>query len=345
MLDRIKGHLIGAAKAVIGRSYYARVILEKAYFNDAAVVHELPPIFHYWSNKYLLPKQKRFGIDDPEHFFLVYAQRACRRNSDDMTRMVSIGAGNCDMEVRLAQRLVASGCENFLLECMDINERMLERGRKLAEEAQVGNHLEFQRGDFNAWMPGHDYDVVIANQALHHVLELEHLFSTIKLHLRPQGLFLTSDMIGRNGHLRWPEARAALAPFWQELPEDYRYNRLLRRHEQEYLDHDCSEVSFEGIRAQDILPLLIEHFEFELFIPFANIIMVFIDRPFGHNFDADAEWDRDFIDRVHARDEAGILSGELKPTQMLAVLRKEPVETLLVDPKLTPEFCVRMPTA
>jgi len=54
-------------------------------------------------------------------------------------------------------------------------------------------------------------------------------------------------------------------------------------------------------------------------------------------------WDRDFIDRVEARDEAGILSGELSPTQMMAVLRTVPVETQLLDPRLTPQACVRLP--
>jgi len=34
---------------------------------------------------------------------------------------------------------------------------------------------------------------------------------------------------------------------------------------------------------------------------------------------------------------------QLKPTQMLAVLRNEPVETRLVHPGLAPEFCVRDP--
>jgi hypothetical protein len=118
---------------------------------------------------------------------------------------------------------------------------------------------------------------------------------------------------------------------------------LLKRHEHEYINHNATTKSFEGIRVQDILPLLIEYFNFELFIPFANIVTVFIDRPFGHNFDANRGWDRDFIDRVHARDEQGIISGELKPTQMLAVLRNVPTTQQLVDPKLTPEFCVRSP--
>jgi hypothetical protein len=39
---------------------------------------------------------------------------------------------------------------------------------------------------------------------LHHVLNLEGLFGQIKSHLKEHGLFIISDIIGRNGHLRWP---------------------------------------------------------------------------------------------------------------------------------------------
>ena len=128
-----------------------------------------------------------------------------------------------------------------------------------------------------------------------------------------------------------------------ELPPQYRFNRLLKRHEEQYINHDCSTHGFEGIRAQDILPLLIKDFYFDLFIPFSNITLVFIDRPFGHNFSIDREWDLEFIDRVHARDEKAILSGEIKPTQMLAAMCLTPRETKLANPLLTPEFCVRIP--
>ena len=186
-----------------------------------------------------------------------------------------------------------------------------------------------------------EYDVVIANQSLHHVLELEHLFDAIRLGLAEGGIFLASDMIGRNGHQRWPEALEVVNRFWRELPESYRYNRLMQRQENEFINHDCSTSGFEGIRAQDILPLLLERFEFRLFLPYGNAIFAFIDRPFGHNFDAAAEWDRDFIDRVHADDEEGFLSGRLKPTSMLAVMTLEPHGTTLRDSRLTPEFCVR----
>jgi len=324
-----------------GDEYARKLGNEQAFYADCHNVHDLPEIFHYWSGKFLLPKHSPFGILNPEHLYFSYAQRMCARRPGEETAIVSIGSGNCDVEIGLTQSLVAENHHNFTIECLDINADMLDRGRTEADRRGVRQHLRFTRCDFNRWNPRRSYDIVIANQALHHVLELEHLIGAIKQNLGPGGQFLTADTIGRNGHLKWPETRLALQPFWDELPQSYRFNQQLKRQEHEPMDHDCSVDGFEGIRAQDILPLLVENFEFELFIPFANIILTFIDRPFGHNFDANAAWDRDFIDRVHARDDAGMLSGELKPTQMMAVMQNEPVATKLVHPKLTPRFCIR----
>lgn len=174
------------------------------------------------------------------------------------------------------------------------------------------------------------------------MVELEHLFDSIHNGLTDDGLFITSDMIGRNGHMRWPEAMDMIKPLWQELPNEYKYNQMLKRHEENYRDHDCSTQSFEGIRAQDILPLLVQKFNFDLFVPFANLVMVFIDRPFGHHFDCNKQSDLDFIDKVHQQDEEAIMSGKIKPTQMYAVLTKTSVgKTQLLNPVLTPEFCIR----
>jgi SAM-dependent methyltransferase len=324
--------------------YQSRIASELENFNDCTNVHELPEIFHYWSNKHLAPlKFHQFGITDPEQFFFLYVQNFQESHPDQMIQIVSLGSGNCDMEARLAKKLSEQGLSTFVIDCIDINETMLERGRQHAAEQRVEKHINPIAGDFNHWEPVKSYDIVMANQCLHHVVELENLFTATKKAMHAESYFLTSDMIGRNGHQRWPEALALVNEFWEELPEPYRYNQLLKRQEVQYINHDCSEHSFEGIRAQDILPLLTEMFHFELFLPFANLVTVFIDRPFGHNFDAQGEWDRDFIDRVHARDEEAILAGDIKPTQMLAVLRKEAIEPVLLEPHLTPEFCIRRP--
>ncbi len=323
--------------------YAIRVARELADFNDCTTVHDLPPIFHYWSNKYLAPQLARFDITDPEQFFLLYVQKFHMRFPQLTIRMVSIGSGNCDMEARMAKRLIDTGITAFTIECLDINPNMLERGREVAASLGVAPHIVPIEGDFNYWKPEGTYDLVLANQCLHHVVELEKLFGAIKNCLNPEGYFLASDMIGRNGHLRWPEALKVVNEFWPELPDNYRYNYELSRHEPQFINHDCSLEGFEGIRAQDILPLLVRDFKFELFLPFANVVYSFIDRAMGPNFDVNGEWDRDFVDRVHARDEEGMLSGELTPTQMLAVLRTVDIESQLLHPTLTPEFCVRKP--
>jgi hypothetical protein len=150
-------------------------------------------------------------------------------------------------------------------------------------------------------------------------------------------------MIGRNGHQRRPEALEHVQRLWKELPDAYRYNRLLKRHESRFINHDCSTEGFEGIRAQDILPLLLARFDFALFLGFANVVSPFIDRCFGHNFDDKSERDRAFIDRAHAIDEEGFANGTLKPTQMLAVLSPVKLDTHVYARGLTPEFSVRRP--
>jgi SAM-dependent methyltransferase len=264
---------------------------------------------------------EKFDFGHPDAFFARFARAAYEARGSGRRRMLSIGAGNCDTEVRLAQSLVDAGCHAFLIECMDINGAMLERGRNAANEAGLAGHVLPIRGDFNRWVPEGRYDAIIANQSLHHVLELEHLFDAVHAALEETGRFIVSDMIGRNGHRRWPEAKAIIDAFWGELPESHRYNRQLRRKEAHLEDWDCSVAGFEGIRAEDILPLLCQRFEFDLFLGFGNLIEPFVGRAFGHNFDAGAEWDRAFIDKIHARDEAELCSGRIKPTQMLAVMR------------------------
>jgi SAM-dependent methyltransferase len=307
-------------------AYKARVAEETAIFAEQQEVHDLPAIFHYWSNKYLRPQLEAFGFSNPDEFFAHYlaAAHADARAANRRARFASLGCGNCDTEVRVARLLVARGIEDFTIDCVDINEAMLARGRQLAVEAGVSAQVVAAKGDFNCWRPATRYDAVIANQSLHHVVNLEGLFAAIDASLHPEGRFMTSDMIGRNGHMRWPEAMALVHEYWRELPHGYRWNVQLRRHEEMLEQWDCSGSGFEGIRAQDILPLLLARFEFELFIGYGNLVDPFIDRSFGPHFDADAAWDRDFIDRVHARDETEMLAGRNTPTHMIAVLRRRP---------------------
>lgn len=324
-------------------AYAARLATEKNIYQDCLDVHNLPEIFHYWSNRYVRPKLEAFGFSTPDEMFRKYAAEQCGRDPDSGKRIVSVGAGNCQVEIDLARHLRAAGWDDFTIDCLELNPAMLERGRSAAAKEGIAGRLNFLQADLNEWDAAQEYDVAMANQTLHHVVNLERLFGQIRRALKPGGRFLISDMIGRNGHQRWPEALGIVQEFWRRLPPTYRFNRQMGRYEERFDNWDCSSEGFEGIRAQDILPLLIGQFQFELFVAYANVIDPFVDRTFGGNFDPSAAWDRSFIDEVHERDEAGILSGRLSPTHMLAVVGNDPSISLRCREPLTPRFCLRDP--
>ena len=148
-------------------------------------------------------------------------------------------------------------------------------------------------------------------------------------------------MIGRNGHQRWPEALTLVEKYWHELPLSYRFNLQLNRMETEFSDWDCSTEGFEGIRSQDILPLLVERFHFEEFLAFGNVIMPFVDRSFGHHLEPTTAWDSGFIDRLHGVDEAGFKSGDLTPNMMFAAMTTNKSDKEIFVRGLSPEKSIR----
>lgn len=323
-------------------AYLARLGNEQAHFAVCENVHDLPEIFHYWSNKYLRPSIEKCGFSHPDEFFVIQLEKTFAGDKFAQRRFVSIGAGNCDTEVRLAGMLKQRGYERFVIECVDINKTMLLRGAALAAENGVSANISTQIGDFNSWQADGYYHAVIANQSLHHVTELEHLFDTIKVAIHEDGLFVTSDMIGRNGHQRWPEALAIVKEFWEELSAEKRFNLQLQRQETEFLDWDCSVSGFEGIRSQDVLPQLLSRFEFQFFYAFGNVIDPFVDRSFGHHFDPDNAADRGFIDRIHARDQAELDAGHITPTHMFAVLKNGTPGQCTFSVGCGPSQCIRL---
>src|SRR5262249_23169660 len=61
---------------------------------------------------------------------------------------------------------------------------------------------------------------------------------------------------------------------------------------------------------------------------------------FGHNFDANIQWDREFIDSVHFRDEEEIARGAITPTHLFAILSVHGTGGPRQVDGRTPESCV-----
>jgi SAM-dependent methyltransferase len=321
--------------------YEKKIQQELATYERRIDIHDLPAIFHYWFHKHIQPMCEPAGVLGVDDFFASHLLYSSTCTATARPRFLSIGSGNCDTEVGVATLLRQRGCEGFIIECLELNPAMLQRGKVMASEQGVLEFMRFTEADFNSWVAPTFYDGVMANQSLHHVTALEHLFDQVKWCLHSNARVVISDVIGRNGHLRWPESLAIVHRFWKELPKRYKFNVLLQRHEELYDNWDCSLEGFEGIRAQDILGLLLSRFHCEKFIAFGSAIDVFVDRAFGHHFDPANAADREFIDRVHRADEDGFARGTLTPTHMFAVFTGEAVPEPYFARGLTPTAAIR----
>jgi 2-polyprenyl-3-methyl-5-hydroxy-6-metoxy-1,4-benzoquinol methylase len=320
--------------------YKLRAGIERHVYNRTAVVHDLPEIFHYWSNRYVRPQFEALGFSSPDDFVLRELLRLAEQ-SEKTLRCASLGSGRCETEIALVTELRKSG-HDVHFTCTDLNPRLLETGRRNAQSAGVAESIEFVATDVNKINRLGTYDAIVAMQCLHHFVELESILSAVKEALSPTGLFLTSDVIGRNGHQMWPEALEVLQSFWRELPERLRVDSRTGNVLAEYDNVDHSDVSFEGVRAQDILPLLVDRFEFEVFAPFACITIPFVDRRFGSNYDPTNDQDRAIIDRIAATDEQLIKAGTLKPTQLVAALCRGPATRFQSTLPYSPQEAIRL---
>lgn len=306
-------------------SYKVRSFIERFVFKHAGNGDDLPPIFHYWSNTYLLPLLQTAGYESPaDFFFKEVLQRT--QSSKKIVRCLSIASGRGEMEVNLARQLLQLGQRNFSIQCVDLNLQVLKAAKQMAQEDGVASHMAFAVVDLNCAKPGREqFDVLIANQCLHHVVELEAVIDYVKHSLIEDGVFLTSDVVGRNGHLLWPEVRCVVDTLWSELPDRLKFDRNIGGTARRYVDYDHSNTGFEGIRAQDVLPLLVRNFDFEVALFYAGIILPFIERRFGWNHDVASLQDREVIDRIARLDIQLQAEGQVKPTQILAKMRKKGV--------------------
>jgi SAM-dependent methyltransferase len=306
-------------------AYTTRVNAELERYAEQEEVHDLPAIYDFWSARYCLPLLQELGFDGLNEFYDRHVAEQCRRVAPQSARLVSLGAGNGDTEIAIAARLLQQGIDNLELVLLELNPQMLDRAMADARRHGIEDRVAGHSVDLNDWHADRRADIYVASHSLHHVVALESLFAEVEASLDPQGVLLVNDMIGRNGHVRWPEAADLLQRIWSVAPERYRWNRFQRAVDEVYPDVDCSTEGFEGIRSQDILPLLLERFHPDVYIVFLNIADPFIDRVYGPNFDVTNPDDLAFIDALGRLDEAAIDLQLVTPTHLIASFRAHEV--------------------
>ena len=188
--------------------YQARVEQQIAQYS-AAEIHDVPPIHAYWSDTHIRPRLNSvMGVDTVLDFYVEHIRQRAVQAPHQVPRILSIGAGDAELEIQIAQRLVATGLTVFRLDCLELSPILIERANDRIHEAGLAGHVAMVRSDLNSWSHagslGDAFTAVIANHILHHIVELELLFDNVSAAIGDTGVFLTADMIGRNGPCAGP---------------------------------------------------------------------------------------------------------------------------------------------
>jgi len=278
----------------------------------------LPAIFHYWSSRHVRPLAEQAGMTSAEEMYLAEAGKVARRKG--RVSIASIGSGAGWLELSLLEKLRKEGLDARMA-CIDCNAALMRKAKVEAKSRGLGDRLSVAVLDCNRPFALDGVDVLIVNQFFHHVDELEVLVASLRASLDPEGVLLSSDVIGRNGHVLWPSVDALVQESWRRLPAGKRFDRHYMEQRERYASLDHAAYSNEGVRAQDVVACLLAGFDFERFLAFGGAIMPFVERRVGFNFDPSSAEDGAFIDGLALLDKARIEAGEYPASNMIAVLR------------------------
>lgn len=226
---------------------------------------------------------------------------------DRPLRILSLASGYCGHEIQLARALEI----DYEILCTDINSDLFPEPRSRAEG--LGLAMDFCQADLNflAIEPGR-YDLIFAHAAVHHVINLEYLFAQIAGGLSDRGVFHLVEVVGENRRLIWDSNEQLANALLDTLPRDLIGDDRLA------VPYD--EEGMEGIRQEDILPLLRQSFE-PLFEYRHGAFMRFLctHNNLGKRLDPADERARRCLDFLIETDRSAVRNGILEPLELWGV--------------------------
>lgn len=213
--------------------------------------------------------EKTTGNSNQELFCYVI-QKYFKDAGRKLEACLSLGSGGGDLERGLIQYVMPKVHVGI-----EISEDLIKLARK---EAAGLPHIRYRQDDLNTCDLGEaEYDLVIAHQSVHHVLNLEGLFRRIKGCMRPEGIFVLDEYMGPR-RFQWSDRQLqCINGLIEILPASFNMNvetgvqreKVIRCTPEEVAKVDPSEA----IRSDDIVPLIRQSFRVEEYKPYGGTIL------------------------------------------------------------------------
>ncbi len=291
---------------------------EKKRFSSAGELHNLPPIFSFYNENFLKPKlMENLGSNSFLDLVVTEAIKIRKVLGEEVLKIVSLGAGHGQIEMELMKYIQLWYKGNCEILCLDL---FSPEDEKSEQVDGFTYKIIRKKADLNTPQSHGDFHLALAHHSLHHIENLQAILdSAVTMLSEEKGKFIISDVVGRNGHMRWPEALAVIRQVWETLEDSKKFQHQFRHQDLWYENWDCSNEGFEGIRAQEVLRELYLRFRDNRVYFWGGIVEPLLDRGFGWNFSPENTLDCDFISKLVKLEERLIEKGILTPTQIIGV--------------------------
>jgi ubiquinone/menaquinone biosynthesis C-methylase UbiE len=175
-------------------------------------------------------------------------------------RMLSVGCGLGNREIRFAQS------EKFSeILGIDLAGNLIDEANKKAQKLDLHN-ICFEQADFYSYsLQSNHYDIVLFHSSLHHFKNMDMTIARIKNSLKPGGLLVLNEYVGKNRLQFSKEQILEMNKILNTIPENFRTNYLTNQIKKKVyapglLRMIISDPS-EAIESEKIIPTIHKNFK------------------------------------------------------------------------------------
>jgi len=234
---------------------------------------------------------------------------------------LSLACGTGTRELRWAEE----GCFSRI-DAIDMSPSRIEHARNTAVDRRLERIVNFQVGDVWQIQGQGQYDVVLAEQSLHHLAPIPRILSIIDRCLRPGGLLIVNEYIGPDRFQWTKEQIQRTTALLSLLPEEYRRlwnsRRVKRRIHRPSKLYMLSSDPTEATHSSDIPACLDAMFTRLEWKPIGGTVLQLLFTGIAHNFLQADENSRRWLQICFAAEDAWLACGELSSDFVVAVYHK-----------------------
>lgn len=175
----------------------------------------------------------------------------CRKNNRSFEKGLSIGCGAGRAERTFVENRL---CKTF--HGVDVATDAIDEARRANDAAGMSNTYEVVDVNFADFGEA-QYDLIVAQTSLHHLLYLENVFARMHRALKPGGILWLHDYVGESQFQHTPSRLAFAEAIMTIIPEEYRVNQINNLKLSPIVVRKPGTLisPFESIRSGEILPI------------------------------------------------------------------------------------------